>query len=416
MATSLSSSGFYMTILVVWVLVFPFVNCQDTSPSEEKYEEMKKYLATVNKPAVRNFTNQYDDIFDCVDINKQPAFDNPLLKDHKIQLQPSSLLLEMQNKSSSSSYIAMKIEVAEESCPPGTVPIRRIRMEELLRAGSVANYRNKYGRAGENPFSNQEATHQHAVLRIDTGGPYYGTEVGLNLWNPKVDRNYGQVFSLAQFWMTNDQQGILNTIEGGWHVYPQIYGNDATHLFIYWTANKYQTGCHNLECGFVQVHQSIMPGLAFPVVSSPDDGIQPGVILKVIRDPGTGSWWLGFEEAYTSGFVWIGYWPSTLFHSLNYGATHVSWGGEVCSQNSPGFFPPMGSGQWAQSEYGKAAFVNKIRIARSDYVLVDAPDDLGPQETKPNCYTVVDKGNDVGNFGRFFYFGGPGGYYCGNKM
>ncbi|KAK1260881.1 hypothetical protein QJS04_geneDACA002027 [Acorus gramineus] len=29
---------------------------------------------------------QYGDLFDCIDINKQPAFDNPLLANHKIQV------------------------------------------------------------------------------------------------------------------------------------------------------------------------------------------------------------------------------------------------------------------------------------------------------------------------------------------
>ncbi|XP_068655248.1 protein neprosin-like [Aristolochia californica] len=409
MAT-LMRTVFYVSMFI-WVLVFHLVHCQDMSPSAEEYAEMEKYLATMNKPAVKTFMTEHGDIFDCVDINKQPAFDNPLLKDHKIQLRPSSLPVGMQNKSSSSSFIAMKIGLPEEGCPPGTVPIRRIRMEELLRAGSVANHRSKYGRAAHEPLSNEGFVHQHAVLRLDGGGPYYGTAVGLNLWNPNINTANGEIFSLAQFWIVNDSSDT-NTIEGGWHVRPEMYGNDATHLFIYWTANGYRTGCHNLECGFVQVDQRIMPGLSFPQISS-YEGIQPGVVLTVIRDT-DGNWWLGFEEAYTSSFVWVGYWPASIFNSLNYGANSLHWGGEVCGHTYPGAtLPPMGSGQWAYSDYGWAAFANRIKIVGSNNELVDAPDQLATQETQPNCYTVVDKGNDIGNFGRYFYFGGPGGY-CTN--
>ncbi|KAG6737337.1 hypothetical protein POTOM_058853 [Populus tomentosa] len=45
--------------------------------------ELEKELAAINKPSIKTIETEYGDIYDCVDINKQPAFDHPLLKDHK---------------------------------------------------------------------------------------------------------------------------------------------------------------------------------------------------------------------------------------------------------------------------------------------------------------------------------------------
>ncbi|TXG46639.1 hypothetical protein EZV62_027861 [Acer yangbiense] len=42
-------------------------------------------LKLLNKPAVKSIKSEDGDIIDCVDINKQPAFDHPALRNHKIQ-------------------------------------------------------------------------------------------------------------------------------------------------------------------------------------------------------------------------------------------------------------------------------------------------------------------------------------------
>ncbi|XP_020243203.1 uncharacterized protein LOC109821428 [Asparagus officinalis] len=47
--------------------------------------ELEKQLKMLNKPPVKSFQSKSGHIYDCIDIYKQPAFDNPLLKDHKLQ-------------------------------------------------------------------------------------------------------------------------------------------------------------------------------------------------------------------------------------------------------------------------------------------------------------------------------------------
>ncbi|KAH7658460.1 Neprosin domain-containing protein, partial [Dioscorea alata] len=49
--------------------------------------ELERQLKLLNKPAIKTIVEN-GDIFDCVDIYKQPAFDHPSLKDHKLQHTP----------------------------------------------------------------------------------------------------------------------------------------------------------------------------------------------------------------------------------------------------------------------------------------------------------------------------------------
>jgi hypothetical protein len=86
---------------------------------------------------------------------------------------------------------------------------------------------------------------QHAYTATDITNPpsYKGTEVFINVWEPVVVEPHD--FSLAQLWFLNtglaypssSSSSLLNTIEAGWQVYPEFYGDDQPRLFIYWTVN-----------------------------------------------------------------------------------------------------------------------------------------------------------------------------------
>ncbi|RVW41967.1 hypothetical protein CK203_091905 [Vitis vinifera] len=64
---------------------------------------------------------EYGDIFDCVDINKQPALDHPLLKNHRVQKKPSVFLKGLGPKTSAktqSSKIGFQMEGSQKGqCP-----------------------------------------------------------------------------------------------------------------------------------------------------------------------------------------------------------------------------------------------------------------------------------------------------------
>ena len=61
----------------------------------------------------------------------------------------------------------------------------------------------------------------------------HGGRATFNVWNPFVEQP-GE-FSLSQLWVIGGAQ----TVEAGWQVSRNLYGDDRTHLFVYSSA----TGC-----------------------------------------------------------------------------------------------------------------------------------------------------------------------------
>ncbi|XP_068640081.1 protein neprosin-like [Aristolochia californica] len=393
--------------LFTLLLIFAFVShgfCDDFDVSVEEYVRMKKYLASVNKPPVTTITTKAGDVFDCVDINKQPSLDHPLLRNHTVQLEPPSF--PPMKKLRPSSFISMMTEKDDEGCPLGTVPMTRVHMKDLLKFGSVENYNSKYGRSGYQPLR-QTDEHQYAVKRIE-GGPYYGTRVTINVWKPVINTQNHEVFSLAQLWVANSGP-VFNSIEAGWHVYPAFHGGSTeTYLFVFFTGNNYGPGsCYNAMCGFIQVDRKITPGMILPKVSA-YDGTQEEITISVYKEVTSGDWWFGYEDS--NGYVSVGYWPNSLFNSLANYANKIDWGGETDSDVYPGVtYAPMGSGRFPSEGYKKAAYMSNMKVVDSSMQFVDASSNLISDAETPQCYQLGDNPVDVPTIGPHFYFGGPGG-------
>jgi hypothetical protein len=153
-----------------------------------------------------------------------------------------------------------------ESCPIGSIPIRKTTKNDVLRANSVR----RFGRKLRRPIRRDSSGggHEHAVVFVN-GEQYYGAKASINVWAPRVTDAYE--FSLSQIWLISGSFGHdLNTIEAGWQVSPELYGDNYPRFFTYWTTDAYQaTGCYNLLCsGFVQTNNKIAIGAAISPRSS----------------------------------------------------------------------------------------------------------------------------------------------------
>ncbi|RLM69682.1 hypothetical protein C2845_PM17G10500 [Panicum miliaceum] len=104
-------------------------------------------------------------------------------------------------------------------CPENTIPIRRTKEEDILRASAVGRYGKKMPRSIQNLVSvndlapNLTIGHQHAVASAQED-KYYGTNATINLWQPMIGR--ANDFSLAQLRIIGGPYNDLNTIEAGW--------------------------------------------------------------------------------------------------------------------------------------------------------------------------------------------------------
>ncbi|KAG4377535.1 hypothetical protein GLYMA_18G142900v4 [Glycine max] len=375
---------------------------QTFRPKEElrKLNAIRNRLQLINKPPVKTIQSSYGDIIDCVASHMQHAFDHPQLKGQK-PLDPPERPRGHNQMDDDLSDSFQLWSLSGESCPEGTIPIRRTTEEDMLRANSVRRFGRKkvINRVRRDTSGNG---HEHAIGYV-TGDQYYGAKASINVWAPLVENPYE--FSLSQMWVISGSFGDdLNTIEAGWQVSPELYGDSYPRFFTYWTTDAYQaTGCYNLLCsGFVQTNSKIAIGAAISPTSSYSGGQFDISLLIWKQDPKHGNWWLEFGSG-----ILVGYWPSFLFTHLGDHASMIQFGGEIVNSGSSGSHTStqMGSGHFAEEGFAKASYFRNMQVVDWDNNLIPLSN-LKVLADHPNCYDIQGGVNNA--WGNYFYYGGPG--------
>ncbi|TVU17281.1 hypothetical protein EJB05_33301 [Eragrostis curvula] len=375
-----------------------------------RWQEIVAELARVRNASVKTIQSPDGDVIDCVPTHLQPAFEHPKLRGHKPESEPSERPRSSSVRSDADASATADGNVEQglpqawtlsgESCPEGTIPVRRTTEADVLRASSVRRFGMKA--RGSGGFARRDSTgggHEHAVGYV-SGSSFYGAKASLNVWPAQVASQ--TEFSLSQIWVISGAFGNdLNTIEAGWQVSPQLYGDNSPRFFTYWTNDAYrETGCYNLFCaGFVQTSNRVVAGAAISPISS-YAGRQFDITILIWKDPKQGHWWLQLNGAL------VGYWPSQLFTHLGARADMVQFGGEVAAAATPHHTTTqMGSGRFAAEGYARAAYFRNAQVVDWDNGLVPAAG-LRLLADRPECYDIA--GATGGAWGVYFYYGGPG--------
>ena len=226
-----------------------------------------------------------------------------------------------------------------------------------------------------------------------------GGDSVLNVWKPNVAPGD---MSLSQQWYVGSGEGLKQTVEGGWQVYPGKYNTADPMLFIFYTPDNYATGCYNLDCkAFVQVNNSwVLGGRLAPV--STDGGTQ--YIIRMQWQLNHGKWWLFVQGA--GGYVAVGYYPVSVFNGgqMSRNAQIIRYGGESAA-NASGQAGQMGSGKLANAGWTHAAYQRTIYYI--DTSLVGHWANLTPHQPSAPCYTIDMNNNTAGAWATYFFFGGP---------
>jgi hypothetical protein len=386
--------------------------------------------------AVHSFADENGSVFDCVAIEKQPALRNtsespPAAPDLPSASADPQAARGLAQAGGRQSYHVTQLKGDRRDqhgnamqAPAGTIPLRRLTMENLTRFKTLRHYLNKspYGSSvpprGSDPAASGQqggnatppgvqatvaATHRwaHAFQNVSN----HGGHSLINVWDPPIGAN--QIFSLAQHWYTAGSDANRQTAEVGWQVYPQKYGNTKPVFFIFWTPNNYAPGgpgCYNLDCSaFVQTNGSWAIGGALSPSSVPG-GQQHHIEVTFFLTQGR--WWLYVGGSAAANAV--GYYPTSLYRNgaMATQATEIDYGGETVGTTS---WPPMGGGAFANQGWQHAAFQRDVRYFPSAGGNVAAS--LTPVQASPQCYTVtVSKLNAPWN--ETIFFGGPGGNNC----
>ncbi|MCL7036387.1 hypothetical protein MKW94_021042, partial [Papaver nudicaule] len=132
-------------------------NNQTFRPLEElqKLKAIQAHLRKVNKPAIKTIESPDGDLIDCVITHEQPAFDHPNLIGQKPLDAPDRPHGHNPKGRISESFQLWTFN--GETCPEGTIPIRRTKEEDILRASSV----NKFGKKISNHFRRDSSSSDH---------------------------------------------------------------------------------------------------------------------------------------------------------------------------------------------------------------------------------------------------------------
>ncbi|KAJ6303209.1 hypothetical protein OIU77_017149 [Salix suchowensis] len=119
-----------------------------TSMSQQNKLDVRQHLKRLNKPPLKTIKSPDGDIIDCVHIAHQPAFDHPLLKNHTIQTRPNfhpdgtkfEESKRVSGQKARSSKPITQLWHLKGRCPEGTIPIRRTKKDDILRAKSIERF------------------------------------------------------------------------------------------------------------------------------------------------------------------------------------------------------------------------------------------------------------------------------------
>lgn len=287
----------------------------------------------------------------------------------------------------------------------GLVPIRRLSLGDLTRAGSLDRFLHKRAARRRSHLRAAEAaapgTLDPSHRWADAWGSFNNTGAvsTLNIWRPQLTGS--QIFSLSQIWCVAQGPHGRQTAEVGWHVNPSVTGHDQPAIFCYWTRDGYTTPTsYNGHNGDFLFHgPNTVLGVPITDISGAG-GNQYEVYcaLKLYQ----GNWWVyvGGDQDTNA----VGYFPGSLYSGgpLASGASEVDFGGEVCG-GPP--FAPMGSGAFAAAGLNQAAYQRNLGVWTDDAVQTSL--DLQTDEADAEAYTASLATSD--SWGNYFYFGGPGG-------
>ncbi|KAJ1442762.1 hypothetical protein SESBI_00642 [Sesbania bispinosa] len=317
----------------------------------------------------------------------------------------------MMNQRDEESSLIVTSQVWQKSgtCPDGTIPVRRIRKRDLLKAHSIQDYGRKkpsfshrqVGQLNQNLESFVELKNHSKAIAFAVGYRYLGGKGDIKVCSPYVEKD--DEYSTSQVSLLNGPYNDFECVEAGWAVNPSVYGDRKTRLFVYWTADaSKKTGCFDLTCpGFVQISNEIALGAAIYPISSPG-GLPYHITIYIYKDPITDNWWVQYGEKTN-----IGYWPPELFQVIRYNAESVEWGGEVYSTtvgHSPHTSTQMGNGQFA-SVPNDSSYITRMRIHDNSEAL-KIPEWVFDFSDEYNCYDVRYVADYVED--PEFYYGGPG--------
>lgn len=391
-------------------------NVRVTTPAS--FREMQTHIKSMYEgvEVENSFVDAAGHVFDCIPIEQQPSLRGKTAPPASAP-DLTRVLPPQHARRETAPQVQMQLSPEKKDrhgnmmgCPPGTIPIRRLTLDQMTRYPTLQDFFRKVPppavmmreQPPSAPDADESKNHRYAYTRqvVDNVGGHSF----LNVWMPGVVTP-NQRMSLSQEWYTSGSGTSTQTAEVGWQVLPDKYGHSQPVLFIYWTPDGYATGNYNLDNpAFVQTNPSWALGGAIGPVST-DGGQQYEIEITFYLSGG--NWWLYLGGTASSDAV--GYYPVSIYNGgqMATSADTITYGGEtVCKAVGWG---DMGSGQFASAGWQHAAYQRDIYYFPAAGGSAWAT--LKDAQPSPGCYTV-NLANAPDPWNVYFFFGGPGGTDC----
>jgi hypothetical protein len=318
----------------------------------------------------------------------------------------------------------VRFEIGEPG-PAGHVPILRPAISNLNdemalrdRLSKPGGLRVNVNRVNRLPTDPDPAGYFHSISSQSVRA--YGADAWLNVWDPRVDVpvSPGDDHSISQTWLQNYDKPQLQSLEAGLTVDRGLNGDVANHLFTFYTTNGYTAegddlgGYNRLEAGWIQYHPTIYPGIRINGSSMPGPlQLELGIKYQLYE----GNWWFAVNNREAGPWIWIGYYPASLFAGgLGHHVDWVGFGGEVYSAlaNPCTTRDQMGSGRHAVAGWQQAAFQRNLHTQSHVSGAITnfngiANVDVAARRCPTDEYTIECFMNSGTTWGSYQFFGGP---------
>ncbi|KAM7268077.1 hypothetical protein ACFE04_010243 [Oxalis oulophora] len=267
--------------------------------------------------------------------------------------------LEWKQSKQNNEKIITQLWQFSESCPDGTVPIRRTKKSDILR---VFSFVNKNLSINGKQFS--QVTYEEAVAYVH-GGKYFGAKGTMDIWNPRVQKDEFSkcLISVMDSEVMSDNNNYRNT------------NLDIVVVVLLLPNNGHKTVCYNLHCpGFVLVSKHIALGSSSKPYSTFDGSSHWAYKFTIRQDHVTGDWWLLSKKEQNN----------------NYHSKHTT--------------TQIGSGRFSNEGFGKANMISDMFIF-DEHNKAQRPS-LVDHMTHSGCYDIKHLPSDHSS-GMNLYFGGP---------
>jgi hypothetical protein len=372
------------------------------------FEEMRQHILKINESmqVTHSFVSG-SQTYDCIAIESQPAI--RLLGLKGVATPPAP-------KATPSGATGAHTSVLPASgvdrfgnaigCQDKTVPIGRTTLEQMTRFPTLQAFlRRRPAGKGKSVAAKDTSSKDVAFYDayIFTNQTVYslGITSTLSINQPAIplpiEGNFDS-FSSVQAMAFDGTE-----VDAGWSIDPGLSGDNQVRLYSWYVGDDNHDGnyCYNYDCGaFVQYDGSLFLGVPLSPVSVPG-GAQGEVTIQ--WEWSGGNWWLQVNG------TWVGYYPGGVF--VGDMATHADIVQVSAQADGKGYLPQVGSGYWGTYGYPYAAYQRQIWYYDGAYNAYWAtglsypPNNNCPASTS----TYGPYFDTVGDWGVYFYFGGPGG-------